>query len=118
MNFAKLSLITALALFGCDRDETAAAYGAADAVWVLQEIDGASFPARASLEFGKDGAVSGEAPCNIFSTNNSVPYPWFKAGPIAATKRACPDLKAEAQYLDALSRMTQIEVLGDVLILR
>ncbi|MEM6372532.1 MAG: META domain-containing protein [Pseudomonadota bacterium] len=106
----------AVALFGlipaCERDETVAAYGAADVVWTLVALDGAPFTATATLEFGEDGRVSGQGPCNRISFTNSVPYPWFEAGPILGTRMACPDLPAEGDYLKALAAMTRV-VLGD-----
>ncbi len=42
-----------LALFQCDKDETVAAYGAAERVWALQEIDGRPYEASALLQFPK-----------------------------------------------------------------
>lgn len=103
--------LTMLALVGlipaCQADETIAAYGGAGVTWTLVEQNGAPFTARATLEFGEDGQVSGQAPCNRFSFTNGLPYPWFETGPIAATKMACPDLQAEAAFFKALSAMTR-----------
>lgn len=114
--------LTMLALVGfipaCQADETVTGYGAADATWALVEQNGTPFTARATLNFGEDGQVSGMAPCNRFSTTNTVPYPWFDAGPIVATKMACPDLASETAFFETLRAMTLAEVLGDTLILR
>ena len=115
MRYACLALLTFLT--ACKADETVRAYGAADRVWVLSELDGTNFAAMATLEFPEPGQIAGQAPCNRFFATLSVPYPWFKAGPIGATKMACPDLDAESQFFDALSAMSLSEVLGDVLIL-
>lgn len=113
---------TLLALSGivsaCQADETVASYGAADREWTLVELNGAAFTARATLTFGEDGRISGQAPCNRYSGTNTVPYPWFKTGPVAATKMACPDLGAESAFFTALDGMTQSEVLEDTLVLR
>ncbi len=98
-------------------DETITGYGGADAVWRLTELDGAAFEASATLEFGADGAVFGQAPCNSFRAQQSVPYPWIEISAIAATKLACPDLAAEGAYLTALEQMTLAEVSGPVMIL-
>lgn len=98
-------------------DETITGYGGADAVWRLTELDGAPFTASATLEFGEDGAVFGQAPCNRFTALQSVPYPWIEIGPIAATKMACPDLAAEGDFFGALEAMTLVEVSGPVMIL-
>lgn len=120
----RLALVAALlSSLGCTGDETVAAYGGADRVWRLVEIDNSPFDARATLLFEKDqfnakARVSGNAPCNVYTAQNRAPYPWFELGPIAATKLACPELEAEGRFLDALTKMTQSEVLGDVLILR
>lgn len=116
MRAAALALLFGLSL--CDGDETASGHGAAGVTWVLAELDGAAFAARATLTFPKPGAIAGEAPCNRYSARQGVPYPWFRAEAVVATRRACPDLAAEARYFRALEAMTLAEVAGDVLILR
>lgn len=109
---AFLSLIPA-----CQADETLRAYGAAERVWTLTEIDGQPFSARATLTLSEEETISGNAPCNGYSASMSVPYPWFEVGPIRSTKMACPDLAAEVQFFDTLTAMTLSEVLDRVLIL-
>lgn len=111
---AALPLLLASACLG---DESVARYGAAGKVWVLEELDNAPFTARATLEFNGQEEVNGRAPCNGFGARQTAPYPWFKLGPIRATKRACPDLKAEGVFFKALGEMSLAEVSGDVLIL-
>jgi heat shock protein HslJ len=59
----------------------------------------------------------GQGPCNAFSASQTAPYPWFATGPLAATKRACPDLSAESAYFTALQEMTQVEILDDTMLL-
>ena len=113
-----LALAGVLAAAGCVADETVAAYGGANRIWTLTELDGAAFAARATLTFPERGQIAGEAPCNRFSGSMTTPYPWFETGPIASTKRACPELAAEQTFFAALGAMTQSEVLGDTLILR
>ena len=112
-----LILTAALPLAACYGDETLRAYGAADQVWRVTELSGEPYPADATLTFPKEGHIEGSAPCNRYSATMSVPYPWFKAGPIAATKRACPDVQAETEYFQALRAARLSEVLGDTLIL-
>lgn len=102
----------------CEADETVARYGAAGVTWSLSDLNGAPFPARATITFDPGGPVSGQAPCNRFSTRNTVPYPWFQLDPIAATKMTCPELEAENAYLAALAAMTQSEVREETLFLR
>ncbi|EEE38172.1 hypothetical protein RKLH11_2013 [Rhodobacteraceae bacterium KLH11] len=115
----RLALILPFAaLFQCDKDETVAAYGAADQAWALQEIDGQPFEASALLRFPEEGRIEGNAPCNTYSGILNAPYPWFGITDLAATRAACAGLEAEGVYFAALMTMTQSEVSGDVLILR
>ncbi len=111
------ALLVGLALAGCKKDETVTGYGGADILWVLQSIDGKAFTARANLSFPTEGEIAGQAPCNRFFGSQTAPYPWFSTGPLGATRMACPELEAEGQYLQALEEMTQVEVLGDTMIL-
>lgn len=96
----------------CQSDETVAAYGAAGYTWTLVELNGVSFTSRATLSFGEDGQVSGQAPCNRFTFTNTLPYPWFETGPVASTRMACPDLAAEGAFFESLSAMTRV-VMGE-----
>lgn len=113
-----ITLLIFLVLAQCLRDETVAAYGAGDTLWVLRSIDGRDFGARATLTFPEPGGISGQAPCNRFSGRLDAPYPWFGLTGMSATSAACPDLSAESVFFAALEAMTQSEVSGDVLILR
>ncbi|MBT8425200.1 MAG: META domain-containing protein [Silicimonas sp.] len=98
-------------------DETISGYADPDATYVLSELGGAAFPARATIAFPAKGKVTGSAPCNTFNATQSVPYPWVDIGPVAATRRACPDLDAERRFFEALETMVFAEVQGPVLIL-
>mgnify|MGYP001803659394 CR=1 FL=1 len=102
----------------CQSDETVARYGAAGVTWQLSELNGAPYSARATVVFEPGGPLSGQAACNRYSATNTVPYPWFEIGPIAATRMACPELEAETAYFNALGAMTQSEVRDDTLFLR
>ncbi|WP_300033744.1 META domain-containing protein [uncultured Roseobacter sp.] len=116
--FACVSALCALTVTAaCWKDETLSAYGAADRTWVLSELDGKPFRAPATLTFPEPGQMAGAGPCNSFSAVMEAPYPWFEAGPLAATRRACPDLPSETEYFRALGEMSLSEVLGDTLIL-
>lgn len=105
------------ALAACAGDETVTAYGAEGRSFALVELDGAPFPASASISFPAAGRVAGQAPCNSYFAPITVPYPWFEVGLIGASKRACPDLAAESRFFVALRAMTLSEISGDVLIL-
>ncbi len=113
---ASLGLSALLGLFSCS-DETLTGYGAAETQWVLQEIDGAAFEAEAVLVFPEEGTLQGQAPCNSFQGQQTVPYPWFKAENIAVTRKACPELEAETRFFEALQAMTLAEVGVDTLFL-
>lgn len=108
-------LVTSLA--ACRSDETVRAYGGADRVWTLKLLNGAPFPARATLTFPKAGEIAGEGPCNRYFGAMKVPYPWFDAGPVGSTRMACPEMAAETAFLAALEEATLSEVAGDTLIL-
>lgn len=105
-------------LAACAGDETVTAYGAAGPLWSLTEMDGAPPPAPLTLSFETPGEIAGQAPCNAFSAQITAPYPWFALGPVAMTKRGCPDLAAEARLMARLSAMTLAEASGPLLILR
>ncbi|MGR3461978.1 MAG: META domain-containing protein [Roseovarius sp.] len=110
-------LIVAMSLLGYCQDETVSGYDGQDTTWALRSIDGTPFAARATLTFPEEGTLAGEAPCNHYSGQQTVPYPWFSAERIISTKRACPDIEAETRYLRALADMTLAEIAGDTLIL-
>ena len=99
----------------CQQDETVAAYGPPDVTWKLTSLNGAPFTARAEIKFSEGGKISGRAPCNSYSSMSTLPYPWFEAGPILATKTACPELSEEAAFFDALSAMSRAIFLDGVL---
>ena len=115
--FALTFCTTLATLPACQADETVRAYGGAEKIWLLQKIDGAAFPARATLSFPDKGKLAGTAPCNRYFGTMNVPYPWFDASQIGATKMACPNLAAENLFFAALTEMTLSEVLGDTLLL-
>ena len=108
--------ITALFLSAC-KDETISGYADTGASWSLVEVDGVAFQAKATLGFPEKGRIVGNGPCNSYSAAQSAPYPWFDTGPIAATRRACPDLPSETTFFDALAQMSIVEVSGNTLIL-
>ncbi|WP_102109598.1 META domain-containing protein [Oceaniglobus roseus] len=99
------------------KDETVSGYIDREATFLLEELDGAPFPARATIAFPSEGAVRGEAPCNRWSARQTVPYPWIGIEDIASTRRTCPAQAQENAYLAALRQMTLVEGLGDVVIL-
>jgi len=110
-------LSVALAVLGCEKDETLSGYGAADKVWSLSELDGKPFDAQATITFPEQGKIAGQAPCNRYFGAQEKPYPWFAATGVGATRMACAELGAETKFFQALEAMSLAEVLGDVMIL-
>jgi len=108
--------IAVATFFGCP-DETISGFADTAATYHLTSIDGTAFDAAATIVFQGQGNASGTAPCNTWSAEQRVPYPWFELGPIAATKRACADLEAEATFFQALGEMSLAEISGTILIL-
>ena len=104
------ALALALATGACIADETGSA-------WELLLLDGAPFPARATLTFPEPGLVAGLAPCNSFSGDLLAPLPAFRLGPARVTRRACADLPAEGRFFAALGAVTMAAVQGDTLTL-
>ena len=109
-------LLPLLMLLACS-DETVSGYADRDAVYRLEELGDRRVPWQATITFPEPGRAAGQAPCNAWSAELRVPYPWFELGPIAATRRACLQMDGEAEFFEALSRATLAEVLGPVLIL-
>ena len=104
-------------LVGCNEDETLSGYVGKETLFSLKSINGAAFNGVATLDLSEAGKVFGDAPCNSYSASQTAPYPWFDAGPIIATKRACEGLALETMFLQALGRMAFAEVSGPILIL-
>ena len=98
-----MRFLVALAAIGgladCSGDETVANYGGSAAEWQLIEIDSTAFAPHATLDLSEPGKISGQAPCNRYFGAQTAPYPWFRAEKIGATRRACPELKEENQFL-------------------
>lgn len=113
-----LLIAACLALPACRKDETVSGYAGVGSVWVLRDLGGAAYAARATIAFPRQGRIEGEAPCNRWFAAQNAPYPWFEAGPVGSTRMACAGAGAEAAFFAALARVTLAEVAGDVLILR
>lgn len=115
----RISLVVlALCLSHCTRDETVAAYGGADRIWTLVELDDQRVGSQTTLTFPGSGKIAGQGPCNAYSADMHAPYPWFETGTVVRSRMSCPDLAFEDRYLEALAGMTQSEVGGPALVLR
>jgi len=105
-------------LNACEQpDESVTAYSKHDGTFQLLSLNGDLFEARATIDVRVSGTVSGHGPCNAYRTSQTAPYPWLTLGPISATRRACPDLDAEALFLETLATMTIVEAANENLIL-
>jgi len=111
-------LVLPLLLAACRADETVSAFADPQAVYRLVEINGTPFAGHATIRFPEEGRVTGRGPCNSFTASQSAPYPWFRLGPLAATRALCPAISAERAYFAALAGMSEAEIMGGVLILR
>ena len=114
--FITMALLLA-SLTACRSDEAVRAYGGADRIWTLKLLNGAPFPARATLTFPKQGEIAGEGPCNRYFGAMSAPYPAFDAGPIGSTRMACPEMPAETAFLAALEAATLSQAGDETLVL-
>lgn len=115
--FYKVLMITLLTS-ACQADETVSAYSTVEGAYVLMSLDAEPLGGgTATLDVSQAGRVSGKGPCNSYSADQKVVYPWFELGPIMSTRMACPDLPSEAFYFEALAEMTLAEAQGGILIL-
>lgn len=74
-----------------------------------------------SATFAAGGRVSGETGCNAFHGPYALDGPRLRIGPLATTRRACPDeglREQEGWLLGALGRVATFSVDGDELELR
>lgn len=108
--------LTLTTLSACKKDESVAGYDGGK-LWTLTEIDGSVFAARATLQFGEDNKVTGQAPCNTYFGEQTKPYPWIGFDPIGSTRMMCPEMDEETLFFKVLSEMTLAEVSGDIMIL-
>jgi len=113
----RLVLTLPIVLTACLKDESVSGFVDSSAVYRLEEVDGQVFGAMATLTFPEFGMLQGQAPCNAYSAQQTVPYPWFRAEALVSTKRACPDMATETAFFSGLQAMTLVEVNGSVLIL-
>jgi len=54
--------------------------------------------------------VAGTTGCNSYSGSYSMDEFGVEIGPVAATKKACPDMKTEDLFLKALSEVARIDL--------
>jgi len=114
----RFMLLLPLLLATCNKDETISGFIDTSTIFALVELNGRPFDASATVSFPQEGLVKGNGPCNGFSADQTLPYPWFQLSAIRATRRACSDLALETEFFSALQEMTLIEAVGITLIMR
>lgn len=110
MRFSATLIALACALLGCSPVTTASAEQTIHGNWQLTQLDGQAFSASATLQFSPSGEVSGNAPCNRYWGKMTAILPAWETSAIAATKRACPDLRAEGAFFTALRAARSVSV--------
>lgn len=93
------------------------------AEWVVEDIDGAGVldRARATLNFGADGRVSGSSSCNSYTGPYTLSGNVLSFGNLATTRRACPPalMEQETRFLGTLAAVRSVEIAPDgALVLR
>jgi len=76
--------------------------------WQLVALNGRPESGGITLNFGGNNDASGQAPCNSYFGKYAAGADFsFSLPQIGATRRACPALNLESEYLSALSAATQ-----------
>ncbi len=122
MTPSRLLALAALGLAGCAAAPPPAAPPAAatvteGATWMLSRLGDEAVTAPVSFTV-KGERVEGVGPCNLYFGAFRRDGAALSVGPIAATRRACPDLALEERYFAALTDVTAARVEGDTLTLR
>lgn len=75
-------------------------------------------PEQFVFTFSKDGAFGGVGACNRMMGDYTVTEKGAMTfGPVAATRRMCPDAELETRFTQVLESVTHYEVDGDMLLL-
>jgi heat shock protein HslJ len=82
--------------------------------WRLEDLagKGVADSIEATLEFGDDGRVSGNASCNTFRGTATITGDAIAFGPLATTRKMCPGpaMAQETAYLAALGESVRYEI--------
>jgi heat shock protein HslJ len=96
----RIALVAALLTAGCVQP--------APVDWALASVDGMDPDYTATIAF-VGARVVGQAPCNGYSAQAIRTGTQISLGPIGGTRRACPHLKDEAAFFDALQGVTEVQ---------
>ena len=90
--------------------------------WQLVQLGGEPTPPEGGLSptplSAENGQLSGGGPCNRLSGPcKSNDRRGLKIGPLASTRMACPDLKREQAFIEALESATHYDMDGPMLLI-
>lgn len=77
-------------------------------IYTLVSVLGQQTPYSAQISF-EAGRVAGLGPCNSFFADLTYSDAAFALGPIGSTRKACPDLAAEAEFFNLLGQVTHAD---------
>lgn len=90
--------------------------------WEVISVGGAAvrtsaeMPQAPMFRFSADsGRVMGYGGCNQFTGTFTQSFDSVRIGPLAATKRMCPQIDLETRIFDAINRTTTVDRSDDVL---
>lgn len=125
MTHATRTIVTCLIFLisACTSDTTSSAQAQSPMTdltggeWVVDDINGAGVVdiARATLNFGEDGRVSGSASCNSYGGDYSVDGSSIKFGRMISTRKACPGaiMAQESAFFSVLENASSIKFSDD-----
>jgi heat shock protein HslJ len=107
--FTALLLVSASLFLGACRQEIPAPEAAASlegSAWTLTQLSDSTVPlsGNAFLRFGgkKEPYVTGSGGCNRFRGNYVIEGHKIRIGPLISTRMACPNMREERAFFDAL----------------
>lgn len=86
--------------------------------WILYQLNGNTLKSEndVTLNFsGSDNKVSGSAPCNNYTGTFNSSSGNLTFGPLASTKRMCPEMESETVFLNALQNTSSFKISGSEL---
>lgn len=79
-------------------------------LWQVAAVKNEAVSPGVTVDFGPGGSIGGKAQCNFYKGDYQLPAPGqIVVSSLGATRRACPDLGAEQQFLMLLQSMTQVK---------
>lgn len=79
-------------------------------LWQVAAIKNQSVDPGLTVDFQNGGGIGGRAQCNFYKGEVQFPAPGeLRISSLGATRRACPGLRGEQQFLMLLQSMTQVK---------